>query len=309
MSVTKKQAIEALKHLNEYVNGASADEAVKVTIPSPKEVSKMKSVALDALAESLGIVEVDDLKAVLTTIANVAADEEVDADDLSSALTALELTPGKKEAANLAALKKYLSELEVPAEDAAEDSEDEATEEADETVEEDAEEEVAEDAEEEDAEEEEEEDADEEVKGKNKKKKSDEDEDEETEEAEAEETEDEEVSPAVVKAVKAASPADMLKRLTAFNKAAGKKNQIVFDKKTISEGYTKLTSLLVDTDGKVAKWGTAYVKDESGFCCGLEMDEVTVKPKKGETAPTRGKCKVTEVEFDFDADDSTFTEV
>ena len=332
MSKTNKEAaVKALMVLASFLGvtdlssaEGEGEEAVKVTVPSVKAIAKMKSSEKKKLAKLLGIeadTEEDDRDTalnVLSAIAN-AGDDEIELDDaeVKTTLAALGLKASKKADENSEALTTYVSELEVPAE---ESEESEETEEADEAEAEETEEEETEEAEEEAEEaddEAEEEDEPKAKKGKSAKKDEDEDEEEAEEadeEADAEESEGEELSDeakaAIAKAVKATTPADQVKRLTAYNKAAEK--EIEFDKKKPQDGYKQLLEKMVDSEGNLAKWGKPYIKsvgeESGGYCCGLELKEVKVKVAKGEEPPARGECLVTGKQFDFDGTDS-FEEV
>lgn len=330
MSKTNKEAaVKALMVLASFlgVTDLSAaeegegEEAVKVTVPSVKAIAKMKGSEKKKLATLLGIeadTEEDDRDTalnVLSAIANAGEDEiELDDAEVKTTLAALGLKASKKADENSDALTTYITELEVPAE---ESEETEETEEADE-----AEAEETEEAEEETEEVEEEEEA---PKGKKKAKASKKDDDEDAEEeaeeteeadeeAETEESEGEELSDeakaAIAKAVKATTPADQIKRLTAYNKAADE--EIEFDKKKPAAGYAQLLEKMVDAEGNLAKWGKAYIKsvgeESGGYCCGLELKEVKVKVAKGEDPISRGECLVTGKQFDFDGTDA-FEEV
>lgn len=97
-------------------------------------------------------------------------------------------------------------------------------------------------------------------------------------------------------------PEVMKKRLKAYNAAAPEGEEI--DMKKLEPAYRELVARMIDGEGKVVDWGTAYIMNGACYCCGLELE--TVKTKKGESP--RGKCTVTEKVFEL-TDENTLVEV
>ncbi len=103
--------------------------------------------------------------------------------------------------------------------------------------------------------------------------------------------------------VEEVSEEDKLERLNAYNEVADE--AIEFDassSKAVKSAYAKLEKLLKNDDGELIEWGVPYIKDGSGFCCGLELDEVKVKG----VSDALGKCLVTDKTFKYDSDTDTF---
>lgn len=332
------EAVEMLKKVIALLGAASEADDV-VDFPPLQKINKMDEDSLKKLAEKVGIENFDDrekteLRELLGTIASISAGEtdDLDKDDVKTLTEALGLEVSKKKDENLALIQEYLglNEKDAAAEEESEEKDEESEEEEseDEEKEEESEEEEEESEEEESEEEEEEEEEKPAKKGK-KAKDEDEDEDEEeeeekseeeeeeseeeeekdeeeseeeeSEEAEEEEEEVEEVDAAAV-AAKAKLPKDaiMQKHLDAYNKIAGKEK---IKGKDLKASYRSLLERCVGDNGELAEWGTAYVKDGSGWCCGLEMEDA--KKPKGEKRDL-GKCKVTGKVFAYEADDEQF---
>lgn len=287
---------------------AAAGEDGVEEFPSPDAIDEMESEGLHELCEKIDLeyedVEDDDLKTHLKILHAIGSDDtdDLDADEVKALCLALGMKPSGKIAKNIEAIKAYLDKSD-------------GAEETEEAEAEDTEEEAAEETEEEEVEES---DEDEEEKPKKKKKKADDDEDAEEEDAEeedAEETEEEEASDeeeseeeeteevdtaaVVKKSGKYPGEADMKKRLDAFNKVAKKK----LDAKKlggVKKAYAKLLELMVDHAGEIAKWGTPYIREDTGWCCGLEMPDAKFKGDKTEY----GKCAVTGKYYSLDEEGS-----
>ncbi len=127
---------------------------------------------------------------------------------------------------------------------------------------------------------------------------------EEEDETEAEETEEEEEgsetegeAPAeddvdreeVAKSADLPDMATMKEQLEAYNEAAGEDDQIEVETGKVKAAYRKLIEKMVDSGGDIAEWGEPYIYNNEVCCCGLGLDEHTVKGEKGQF----GKCLVT----------------
>jgi hypothetical protein len=119
--------------------------------------------------------------------------------------------------------------------------------------------------------------------------------------------EDSDVDPAAIaKKSKVPKTAIMLKRLNAFNEAAGKKAIEIEDEddeEAVEKAYRKLLVRLVDHEGNIAEWGTPYIKDDEHYCAGLPLEEAKVKGHK-----MAGLCQVTGTTFTI-SDENEYTEV
>ncbi len=298
--ITKEQAQEALETLNAFVEqtdgeAAEATEAVAVTIPSSEEVAALKKDEVLAKATELGIdvegQKVPVIKARLLALAKINADEELgEDDDLNDLAEALGLTPDKKAAKTLAAVKEWASALgqggEASTEETTEETTEEATEEEPVAEEEATEETTEEETTDGDA------DATEETPA-----------DDAATPAEEDATGDNVDREKIAKGFKKFPDAKiMIERLEKFNKVADDK--IEFDKKKPNAGYLKLVEQLVDSDEEIAGWGVAYIRDGAGFCCGLPLDDVKIKGIQDQA----GKCQVTGKVFLLNEDQNGFTE-
>ena len=140
------------------------------------------------------------------------------------------------------------------------------------------------------------------------KEEDEESEDEEKEEAsEDEESGDDKVDRAAIaaKVKKLPKEAVMVERLTAYNKAAKKAEAEVINVKKLGteKAYRALLAKLVDSEGNVAEWNTAYIANGAAYCCGLELAEVESEDAQ------RGKCVVSGKVWELDEADATFSEV
>ncbi len=292
--ITKEQAIEAAQLLAEFLAqedaGGGEAAAPAVEIPTPDEVDGLEKDAVKELAASLSI-DVEGkkfpaIKQLVKTLAKVKHEVELDADedDVNELATALALTPDKKEAKTLAAIKEWVDALGAGGEASTEETPEATTEET--TTEETPPEETTEET----------------------PASADGDEPEATTEeppaAEENPNADNVDREEVAKGFKTFPDVKtMTSRLDAYNKAANE--EIAYDKKNPKDGYRSLVAQLVASDETIAEWGKAYIRDGSGYCCGLELDEVT-KPK-GVTRLT-GKCKVTGKLFVLNKDQNAFDE-
>ncbi len=113
---------------------------------------------------------------------------------------------------------------------------------------------------------------------------------------------------ALAKALKVI-PKDAEARLKAFNDAAPEGSEIEYkkgDAKSIAAAYRKLYAELIDGEGNPADWGTVYVRNGSGWSCGLPLDEHPA-PKKGPMAGrTFAKCPITDSVYVLSEDGSAF---
>ena len=253
----------------------SSEAEGETELPSLKEIKKLDEDELKALAEKLNLtvdeLDEDAIRELLVTLSELSSGEEPDDDDaVKNLATAVGLKPSKKSADTISQIKEYYN---LGEQDEAEDTADAESEDADE------EEKPA--------------------KGKKPAKKTEEDGDEE-EKSESSDEEDDGVD--YDAAVEAVDPLPktkvMQERLEAFNEVADDK-AIEFDaadKAEVTEAYMKLLRRLVDHEGNVAKWGDAYIRCESGWCCGLPLEDTKVKGEKRDC----GVCAVTGAKFAFE---------
>ena len=266
--------------------------------PSADEITKMKRADMVKLAKSINLptegLESSELREHLLTVASLTEGEDIEEERLNSLAILVGITPDKKSCAKtLQELEDYFTnESSDSEEDSEEESDDDDSEEED-SEEEDSEEDSEEESEEENSEEEESNDDDDD---------SEEEESEEDDSEEDSEEEDEEEKPASKKSGKAkakeesdeddddseeeVSEKEMVSRLKAYNAVAKKKIEVAKGK--VKLAYSKLKDLLTDDEGNVSKWGTPYVRQETGWNCGKELSELP--EKKGNP---RGKCAVT----------------
>lgn len=289
------------------------DETPEEDFPSRKEIAKMKLKQLKQLAEALEL-EVDDdadedaLRPMLDVLAAINEEDtdELEAEAVNALATAAGLEPSKKIEKTLAAIAdKFNSdsadgatsdddaeeEEEKPKKKAAsaDDDDDDSGDDEDEKP---AKKKKAsdDDDDEDDAEEEEDEKP-------AKKKKSSDDDDEEASSGPDEDTVDEAVAGAELP-----DSEDMVARLEEFNKAADEDSQIEFDEdnaKSVKTAYKSLLRLLVSDEGALAEWGSAYIRAGEGYCCGLPLEEHTIKGDKRQL----GKCAVTSTVFYLNDED------
>lgn len=291
---------------------AAAPDAV--SIPTPDDVASLDKKAAAALAVQLGIdtdgVNPKVLKSLLATAAAIHHDEgveDLDEDAVNALAEALGLTASAKTAKTIAALKKYLEAAkDTEADSGNEDSEDEDESDSEDEEEEedekpakkkkkaadddeDEEESEDEDEEEEEEEESDDEDEDEDEKPAKKKKKAadDDDEDEDEEESEDEESDEESED----------APVFTAKHVAAYNKANPKKPV---------KNAAALAKACTDDEGTVHAWGTAYVKGDTAYCCGLPLKD-TKAVVDGEKIEV-GKCLASGKLFKQD-DDGELVEV
>lgn len=249
--------------------GDDEDKAVKgeseVDFPNAKAISKLKGAKLKKVAGDINLeiedLDDDEIKALLTTVANVVGGEtdDLEEEEVTELCKALALTPKKKLAANIDQLTEYFG----ASEDAAEETDDDDKKDKDE------------DAEDADA------------------------------DADAASDDDDGVDRAdIAKSADLPDVATMKEQLEAFNEAADEDDQIEIEPNKTKAAYRKLLELLVDSEGDIAEWGEPYIRNGEVCCCGLGLDEHTIKGKKGQF----GKCKVSEKVFEVDEDGSA-TEV
>lgn len=245
-------------------------------LPSLKDIKKLDEDGLKELAEKLNLtvdeLDEDAIRELLVTLVEISAGDEPDDDDaVKNLATAVGLKPGKKSAETITKIKEYyaIGEQDAPEDDAKEEESDD-----------DADEKPA--------------------KGKKLLKKTEEEDEDAEEKSEASDEEDEGVDyDAAVEAVDPLPKSKvMAEQLTAFNEVADDK-AIEFDaadKAEVTEAYQKLLRRLVDHEGNVAKWGDAYIRCESGWCCGLPLNDTKVKGEKRDC----GECAVTGAKFAFE---------
>lgn len=287
--ITKAQAEEAVELIQNYLaqtTGESGDSAAAVEIPSADAIAELDAAGLVELAEKLSVDITGKKEKVqrkmLTTLAQVhAEDDEVDETDLDMLAEALGLTPDAKMSKTLAAVKEWISALSAGGEASTEEtaSEEETPAEvtaADETA---AEEETP------------------------------------AEETAAEETAAEEpaegsdgVDRAEIasKFKKFPDLKTMISQLTAYNAVAT--DEIEFNAKkdaSVKDAYKKLVVELVDSSEEIAAWGVAYIRDSSGWSCGLPLEDAKVKGEKRSC----GKCQITKVLFAYDDEKSEFVKI
>lgn len=101
--------------------------------------------------------------------------------------------------------------------------------------------------------------------------------------------------------------ATMVKHLKAYAAVDGA-TEIEYDAKklpSVKEAYRSLVAEMVSSSEEVATWGTPYIRDEGGWCCGFAMSDLKVKGEKRQVA----KCQVTAKAFAYNEDDGTFVEL
>lgn len=293
------QATELLAQATSLLGGeaapAAADTQEEISLPSVDEVAELSKEDAFALAEKLHIsvdgVKLGRLKAGLTVLAKIAsgADLDSDVDEPADLVELLGLPEADDEEAAVAAISEWLNALagggeaaaEAPAATKGKSKKSKPAKPADDA-------EDAEDAEEEE-DEKEEESAD----------------DQSDEEADADDGVD---RAALAKALKVI-PKDAEARLKAFNDAAPEGSEIEYkkgDAKSIAAAYRTLYAELIDGEGNPADWGTVYVRNGSGWSCGLPLDEHPA-PKKGPMAGrTFAKCPITGSVYVLSEDGSAF---
>ena len=292
------QATELLAQATSLLGGeaapAAADTQEEISLPSVDEVAELSKEDAFALAEKLHIsvdgVKLGRLKAGLTVLAKIAsgADLDSDVDEPADLVELLGLPEADDEEAAKAAIAEWLNALAGGGEAAAEAP----TEAPAATT------------------------------GKSKKSKpakpaddADDAEDDAASKADAADQSDEEADAddgvdraALAKALKVI-PKDAEARLKAFNDAAPEGSEIEYkkgDTKSIAAAYRTLYAELIDGEGNPADWGTVYVRNGSGWSCGLPLDEHPA-PKKGPMAGrTFAKCSITDSVYVLSEDGSAF---
>jgi hypothetical protein len=276
------EALELAQKLVKVLKGASEKESVKM--PEPDDVADLSKEAVAQIAEGFGISTEDGpkaLRSLIKTASQIVAGEtdDLEDDEVTALCEATGVTPKKKQAQTITALSEYF--------DAAKDTEDGDSSSSEEEEDEEAEAKPSKKSSKKDEDEEEEENEDEEAEAKPSKKSSKKDKDEEEDE-----DGEEEVKPKKAKG-EVVDEKEQAKRVKAFNKVADEE----------VEDYDALKELLTDDDGKVAKWGEAYVKDEEGYCCGLPLQEAKLNKEDV------GKCQITGKFFKQDDDTAELVEV
>lgn len=303
---------EALKLAKQLVTILSKGADTGVQMPAPDAIEDMDKAAIAEVAEAFGIstdgAKASDVKALVTTAANIVAGEteDLEKDEVTALCEAVGVAPSKKLAATVEALKEYFDsgtdsedgeadededededsdddddEDEKPAkgkkskksEDEDEDSDDDDSDDDDDEDDKKKSKKSDDDVDDDDDDSDDDDDEDEKPKKGKKSKDSDEDEDEDEDE-DGDEDEDED----------GPSEKDQEKRVKAFNKVAKKK----------VKDYAALKKLLADEEGDISEWGEPYVKGEEAFCCGLPLKAVKEGKKKF------GVCQVTGKKFKQD---------
>lgn len=270
----------AIKHLTIALAALQDGEATSAGLefPTVKAIKAMDAEGYAEVIEQFGLTAKPKAHAsILTTIANVLADKEVDDDDLAAAVAAA----GLEEDSDADALKEFIA-----AAGSSEPDEDEAPKKGKKAA----------------ASDDDDEDADEAPKSRKKSADADEDEDDEdADEAPAkakkgkkaaeadEESEDEEDEEAITEEIEG--------KLEEYNEAVEKSDRV--------KKPAQLVARCTDDDGKVVKWGQAYIKDGEAYCCGVSLAED--ESFKGDGA--QGTCIVTGKTWHIDTEDNTFTEV
>jgi hypothetical protein len=269
--LNKESALEMIDQLKSFIESLPEGEAstdgdagapAGVTIPSSEEVDGLETDALNELATSLSIdidgKEEDEVRTLVKTLAQINADEEVEDDsNVNTLATALGLTPEKKVAKTIAALKEWATALTSAGETSTEGETPAADADA-------------------------------------------------TPEPAAPEGDGVDRDAVAAEFKKFPDLATMEKQLTAYNAKAGE--EITFKPKnlaSVKEAYRSLVAQMVDTVSEVTAWGTPYIRDGAGWCCGLILEDVKVKGEKRDV----GKCQVTGKQYAFNEDDSTFVEI
>jgi hypothetical protein len=254
---------------SEAESEAEAEESEggeEVDFPSADKIAKLKGPKLQALAKQINLdtegMNEKKLRALLTTVANVAADETDDLEEaeVTALCKALSLTPKKKLAQNIEQLKEYFSGGEEEAEE--EESEKEESEESE-----------SEEAEESESE----------------------------TESEEEGVEDDVDRAEVAKSADLPDTETMKEQLEAYNEAAPEDDQIEVETGKTKAAYRKLLEQMVDSNGDIAEWGEPYVKNGEVCCCGLGLDEYIVKGEKGNFGKCLVTGKIFKVEEDGEA--------
>lgn len=270
---------------------AAADSQEEISLPSVDEVAELSKEDAFALAEKLHIsvdgVKLGRLKAGLTVLAKIAsgADLDSDVDEPADLVELLGLPEADDEEAAVAAISEWLNALagggeaaatEAPAAAPGKSKKSKPAKPADDA--DDAEDDAASKADEAD---------------------------QSDEEADADDGVD---RAALAKALKVI-PKDAEARLKAFNDAAPEGSEIEYkkgDAKSIAAAYRTLYAELIDGEGNPADWGTVYVRNGSGWSCGLPLDEHPA-PKKGPMAGrTFAKCPITDSVYVLSEDGSAF---
>lgn len=253
---------EATAIVDQLAGGESADVAAPEV--SADEIAEMKPKALKALAARYSIEEEDEdtLRELLTTLVTIKSDEDVEKDAAKALCAALGVEASKKHTENIEALKEFIVGVDGSGE---EESSDEESSDDDSSDDEESSEEETEEASEEDSsdDEESEEDSEEES--------SDDEESEDEESSDEDEPDDDEKA----------------ERVAAYNKAAKKA------KAKPVKTYADLEKLMVGDDEEQAKWGSAYVKNGEGYCCGLPLADV----EDADAERPVGQCLVTDAQF------------
>lgn len=285
------QATELLAQATSLLGGeaapAAADTQEEISLPSVDEVAELSKEDAFALAEKLHIsvdgVKLGRLKAGLTVLAKIAsgADLDSDVDEPADLVELLGLPEADDEEAAKAAIAEWLNALAGGGE---------ATTEAPAAT-----------------------------TGKSKKSKpakpaddADDDDDSKADEADQSDEEadaDDGVDRAALAKALKVIPKDAEARLKAFNDAAPEGSEIEYkkgDTKSIAAAYRTLYAELIDGEGNPADWGTVYVRNGSGWSCGLPLDEHPA-PKKGPMAGrTFAKCPITDSVYVLSEDGSAF---
>ncbi len=284
------QATELLAQATSLLGGeaapAAADSQEEISLPNVDEVAELSKEDAFALAEKLHIsvdgVKLGRLKAGLTVLAKIAsgADLDSDVDEPADLVELLGLPEADDDEAAVEAISEWLNALAGGGEAAATEAPAAAP-------------------------------------GKSKKSKPADDADDADDDSEADEADqsDEEADAddgvdraALAKALKVI-PKDAEARLKAFNDAAPEGSEIEYkkgDAKSIAAAYRKLYAELIDGEGNPADWGTVYVRNGSGWSCGLPLDEHPA-PKKGPMAGRIfAKCPITGSIYVLSEDGSAF---
>lgn len=299
---------EALKLAQQLVKILSADGGSGVQMPKPDDVEDLSKEQVSEIAEAFSISiegkKTSAAKALIATAANIVAGEtdELEDDEVTALCEATGVTPKKKTAATVEALKDYFDSVQDSEDgeaegddddDEKEDSDDDDDKESSDDDDDDDDKPKGkkgkkskdDDADEDEDDEDSDSDDDEDEKPKKKTKKDDDDEDGDDDESDSsdddgdeDEDEDEDEDGPDEK--------EQAKRVKAFNKVAKKK----------VKDYAALKKLLVDNDGDDAEWAEPYVKGEEAFCCGLPLATIKKDGKK------LGKCQVTGKLFKQDKD-------
>lgn len=282
-----KKALAIVEALDGDSDGESSEETTKPVLPSLKALGKLDDEGILELAGAFGIEakKAKLAKALLTTAASIVAEEDdIDEDDINALCEAIGIEPTEDDidATKTAVTEFFSSEPAAPApkkgKKPAADDDDDADDEAPAPK-----------------------------KGKKSAPAADDDDDDAGED-------DDDEKPKAKKGKKAAADDDDdddagdddgdeedLGKFLKLHQKAHKKADYA-DGVEVASDEDELKDLLTDEKEKVAKWGTPYVKDGAGFCCGLPLLDV-------EDEENQGKCAVTGTVYEFNSKKRSFAEV